>query len=727
MPAWPPVPRNSGAARKRVIRIAPPAGDAQLADVKYLPALLVVWLGAGLLLTLAQAAVPATPALPWLPETQSRLQRELIERYGEAQRPRIARGLQQVGNFWRASDGDSAALATFVRENFAGDAATLDALFDRFQRRLEVLDGYFTEMGYEFRLHTDLDRGPILPFDETFSAYNPAAHLNDDLFRNKLAFVVLLNFPVTTLDQRLTDGTRWTRRQWAEARLAQRFTRRVPADVQQAISDAQSAAELYINEYKIWTHHLVDDQGQRLFPAGQNLITHWNLRDEIKAQYASPTNGLAAQRQLQRVMERIIDQSIPASVINNPRLDWNPVANTVQPSPVKDAPTPPPPAATGTVAEPDTRYARLLDVFRANRQADAYSPAAPTFIARRFEEDRQMSEARVQAMLEQVLASPQFAAVGKLVAERLGRPLEPFDIWYDGFRPRARYSEAELDARTRLRFPSPAAYHQQMTNLLVQLGFTPERATYLQAHIDVEASRGTGHAMGGAMRGQKARLRTRVEADGMNYKGFNIALHEMGHNLEQTFSVNDVDFALLAGVPNNSFTEALAMVIQNHDFELLGLTAPDARARALATLNDFWNTAEIAGVALVDMAVWHWMYAHPDATPAQLKAATLEIARGLWNRFYAPVFGQRDSTLLAVYSHMIRDVLYLPDYPIGHLIAFQLDRQFRQAGALGPEFERITRFGNVAPDLWMQHATGSPVSADPLLAATAEALVELRR
>ena len=39
-------------------------------------------------------------------------------------------------------------------------------------------------------------------------------------------------------------------------------------------------------------------------------------------------------------------------------------------------------------------------------------------------------------------------------------------------------------------------------------------------------------------------------------------MHEMGHNIEQTFSMNLVDHHLLAGVPNNAFTEALAMVQQ---------------------------------------------------------------------------------------------------------------------------------------------------------------------
>ena len=118
--------------------------------------------------------------------------------------------------------------------------------------------------------------------------------------------------------------------------------------------------------------------------------------------------------------------------------------------------------------------------------------------------------------------------------------------------------------------------------------------------------------------GEKAHLRTRVEKGGMNYKSFNVAAHEMGHNVEQTFSLNDIDHILLKGVPNTAFTEAFAFVFQSHDLELLGLPAPDAKQQAEKTLNDFWATYEIAGVALVDMAVWHWMYDHPQASPEEL-------------------------------------------------------------------------------------------------------------
>jgi oligoendopeptidase F len=211
----------------------------------------------------------------------------------------------------------------------------------------------------------------------------------------------------------------------------------------------------------------------------------------------------------------------------------------------------------------------------------------------------------------------------------------------------------------------------------------------------------------------------------MNYKGFNIAVHEMGHNIEQTFSMNLVDYHLLAGVPNTAFTEALAMMTQGHDLEALGLTKPDPRDEALITLDVFWATAEISGVALVDMGVWHWMYDHPNATPSELKAATLTIARDLWNRYYAPVLHQRDVTLLAVYSHMISDQLYLPDYPIGHLIGFQVEEQIRKAGNYGGEYERMTKFGDLAPDLWMKNATGKPVGPEALLTATQRALAGL--
>jgi hypothetical protein len=328
-------------------------------------------------------------------------------------------------------------------------------------------------------------------------------------------------------------------------------------------------------------------------------------------------------------------------------------------------------------------------------------------------------------MLEEVLASPLVPRVAQLIESRLGRKLEPFDIWYNGFRERGAYTEAELDAITKQRYPTPAAYESDIPNLLVKLGFAPDRARVLAGNIVVDPARGSGHALGATMRAAKSHLRTRVGADGMDYKGYNIAVHEMGHNVEQTLSLNEVDHTLLAGVPNNAFTEALAFVFQGHDLELLGLASPTSRSEALKTLNDFWGTWEIAGVSLVDIDVWHWMYDHPEATSAELREATIAIAKNVWNKHYAPVMGQRDVVLLGIYSHMISYSNYLPDYPIGHLIAHQIEEQMKKKGAVGPEFERMARYGSVVPDQWMKHATGAPVGAEALLAATERALAAL--
>ena len=581
------------------------------------------------------------------------------------------------------------------------------------------------EAGRDLRMHVDLDRGPILPFDEALAAYDPGAHLTDDLFENKLAFTTLLNFPVYTLDEKLRLGPTWTRRQWAEARLADRFATRVPASVNLAIAKAQSDSAQYIASYNIWMHHLVDEKGARLFPPKMRLLSHWNLRDEIKSDYADKERGPAKQRAIRKVMERIVDQTIPRAVLDNPNVDWNPFTNEVRKAAVKDSDLPEKPVDPGP--EPDTRYATLLADFRAVRQADPYSPTAPTFIARKFEEDRQIPEARVRKMLEDVLSSPLVPKVAALIEKRLGRKLSPVDVWYPGFRPqpdtvrrRARRPRAgEIpDARgVRERHPEPP--REARASRRRRPSSSPPAS---RSH----PARGSGHASGADLKGYKAYLRTRVEKDGMNYKGYNIAVHEMGHNVEQTFSLYDVDDPLLKGVPNTAFTEALAFVFQGHDLELLGLAKPSEKARAEKTLDAFWGTYEIAGVGLVDMGVWHFMYEHPEATPAELKAATLAIARDVWNRFYAPVLGEKDVTLLAVYSHMIDAFLYLPDYSIGHMIAFQVERQMEKAGAIGPEFERMAKLGNIAPDLWMTEATGAPVGPEALLAETEKALSTIR-
>jgi hypothetical protein len=638
----------------------------------------------------------------------------LITLHGEEHRARIERGVSQSASLWREEDGDNERFLAFCREHFIAEQDELDKTFARFEHNIMLISGYLTELRRDLNIPLHLDTGPILPVDALFGQFSPAVHMLDDMFNTKLAFVAVLNFPFSTLNERIEQGQEWSRRQWAETRLAQRFEARVPSSALQQATSAYSAADNYINSYNIHMYRVLDEAGQRLFPEGKVLISHWGLRDELKAQYAE-ADGLPRQRMIMRIMDRILRQEIPAAVINNPDLDWYVEANTVAPA---DAPAS---EAKAAEREQDTRYSIWKNIFLGERAVDTWTPLTPTHIARRFDRGREMTEETVEELLVSVLSSPLIADVAERIRTRLGRDLEAFDIWYPGFKARPALSEADLDNIVRRRYPTPQAFEADIPNILRKLGFNPVMAAFIADRIGVDASRGAGHAMGAGRLSDKARLRTRISPTGMDYKGYNIAMHELGHNVEQVLSFQNIDHTLLRGVPNVAFTEGFAFVFQSRDLEVLGLRGGDATAESSAVLDVLWSTYEISGVALVDMRAWRWLYDNPDATPTQFRDAVIDIAKDVWNSYYAPVFGMKDIPLLAIYSHLVKVGLYTPDYPLGHIIAFQIE-QYLKGRNLATEMTRMCAVGNVTPDLWMVTAVGQPISTAPLLDAAKTAL-----
>ena len=660
------------------------------------------------------ATKPAAAAPLPIAETK----RALIAKHGEAHRARIERGVDQVASLWRAEDGD---LTEFCVAQFVADEPARELLFTRLQSAVEQMRGHLLELGRSMRWHTEVDTGPMQPIDPLLAAFDLGSHASADLFTSKVAFSVLLNFPLTTLADRIRDGAKYSRREWAEVRLTGMVDTRVPGDLTQAASAVETAADQYIAGYNVWMHHVLAEDGKRLFPSGKRLISHWNLRDELKANYADK-DGLAKQRTIAKVMDRIVTQAIPKAVIDNPRLDWNPFTNAVTASTAIEADAPKDRSSTpSTDREPDARHALVLARFKAERAIDPFSPIAPTKLERAFV-GAELPEERVRAMLVEILDSPHAAIAAKEIEAKLGRKLEPHDLWYEF--GAGGTAESELDAVTKKKYPTADAFSKDLPRILRDLGFAKDRAAHLASKISVDPSRGAGHAMGAERRGDKAHLRTRVEQGGMDYKGYNIAVHELGHNVEQTFSLYDVDYTLLAGVPNTAFTEALAFLFQARDLELLGRPKAGGEAERLRVLDAFWNTREIAGSALVEIDVWHWLYDHPNATAAELREATVRIAKETWDRYYAPILGGRGTTLLGIYSHTIASPLYLFNYVVGHVIAFQIEEHVagKNAATFAKEFERVSRLGNILPDLWMQQATGKPVSAAPMLDATKRAL-----
>jgi hypothetical protein len=197
-----------------------------------------------------------------------------------------------------------------------------------------------------------------------------------------------------------------------------------------------------------------------------------------------------------------------------------------------------------------------------------------------------------------------------LIEKRLGRPLEPFDIWYAGFSSRAgRATPSSTPSRRRSTPRSPPS-RTGLPAILTGLGFTPEKGALARRAHRGRPSRGAGHAMGAVRREDKAHLRTRIPSEGMLYKGYNIAIHELGHNVEQSFSLGEIDQWSMNGVP------------QQRVHRGPGVRLPGARPRA-ARRRRGDATAEQRGAErplgrVRDRrrgprrhGVWRFMYAHP--------------------------------------------------------------------------------------------------------------------
>lgn len=653
----------------------------------------------------------------------------VLASHSEADSGMVARGAKQVAALWRESDGTEEDYLALITNSYAGTDEAKKQFYDRMAFILEQCGQSADMLNNTLQEPTTLlGKGDPTQVDWIISGYSPMAHFAEDMFANKIAHICVLNFPHYTLEEKNTLGKEWTRQEWAYARLGDVFGSRVPGNVVANYSQALSEAENYIAGYNIMMHCLRNEQGEQLWTEPMALLSHWNLRDELKSNYADVPNAREKQEMIYQVMLRIIRQEIPAVVVNNDKLLWCPTTNFVSGDPDSDIKL-----KVDISREPDTRYQQIINIFRAGQQIDAYRPDAPTHVLRTFNEDLQIPFEEIESLFTQLIQSEEIKQVAAIIRERLGRDLRPYDIWYDGFKSRSSISEDVLTAETQKRYPYAKAFEKDMPRMLMDLGFASEKAKEIASHIVVEAARGSGHARPCVGREQPARLRTRVGDKGMDYKGYNIAVHEFGHNVEEVISLYDIDYYTLAGIPNTGFTEASAFLFQERDLQImnyeLGIKNSTADHSKLLIQNSkfdmLWGMYEIMGVSLVDMRMWQWLYAHPEANAAELREAVIAIASEVWNQYYAPILGEKDSPLLGIYSHMVGYALYLPAYPIGNLVQYQLDEHLANCATpeeWAKEYTRIYQQGCLTPDAWMRGAVGKPMSVEPILKAVREQL-----
>lgn len=626
----------------------------------------------------------------------------------------IEKGVNHVASLWRDSDGKEEDFKQFCIDNYITNKEEKKQVFEKVSKNMESLYGHFNEMNLEMNENVQLENGPMHKIDNMFGAYSASAHMQTDFYNNKIAFIIALNFPPYSLEEKTSLGDKWTREDWAYARLGDVFTFRVPADLNQNYAQAEADADNYISAYNIYMGSLLNKDAKKIFPSDMVLLSHWNLRDEIKSSYSDKNDGLEKQELVYKVMERIINQDIPQLAINSDKYNWNPIDNKLFDGDKEIA----------FEKEADTRYQQIINSFRALKAIDKYCPSEDTYIKRKFSGEMEISVEDCETLFDSFLSSPELKDVAKIISKRLGRDLRPFDIWYDGFKSRSSLDANMLDGMTRKLYPNAKAMEKRIPELLEKLGWSKERAKYIADKIAVDPARGSGHAAGAQMKGAKAHLRTRVPQTGMNYKGYNIAIHEFGHNVEQTISLYDVDYYMLNGVPNTSFTEALAFIFQKRDLFLLDIKNKDKNKEMMDVLDIFWSTYEIMGVSMVDISMWKWLYAHPEATAAELKIELISITKNIWNKYYADVFGSKDEIVLGIYSHMVSYPLYLSAYSFGQMIEYQVDTHLRK-GNFSDEVDRIYKLGRLTPQAWMKEAVGEKLSVQPMQDKLREVLKSL--
>ena len=645
----------------------------------------------------AEAAAPVTISLT---DASARAIAALVAKHGGAQRAAIESGVARVASRWSAADGDAAAFEAFCTKHFVSDAAERTRLLARLEGALEQIDGHLYEMRRTLRRHHDLRGDEFAGVDDILAQFDPSPDLSEQMYKQKVAHLALLNFAKPTLATMLKDGPAWDDSGWAAARVALNFGPRVPVALADRARKRSFEAGKFVADFHVPVGGMVDANGKRWFEGDRKLIAHWLVREEIKAGYGDP-DGVHKQRALSWVMARHIDGTIPARVMSGEdKRDWNPAKNTVAGGD--------PGELLGLV-----RYEHWIANFRMAREFDPLYPDEPTAIARKFALEREMPETEVEQLMISLLEAPVRKDLAAFLSKKLGRPLEAFDIYFDDVveaKP-----ATEMNAAVKARFANVKELEAKLPTVLRELGFSDKDADFLGTHIRVEVCKGAGHAMRPYLTGYGAWLRTSSLDAELGWDGFDTAMHELGHNLEQLCSTYFVSRPALRGVPNTACTEAFAFLYQALAKRVLGLEDAAAAQRQFAvdSVATMLSACQIAGPSLLELRAWRWLYANPNATAAQLRDEVLRIADDLWTRYYQRDFGPDNYRILAAYQHMIAHPLYLPDYTLGHMMSHQI-RSYMRGKDLAGETKRITSLGCLTPDLWMRRAVGGPVSADPL-------------
>jgi hypothetical protein len=625
----------------------------------------------------------------------------LEKKFGQKASADIARGVHFCALVWDWANA-ATGFVGFCTSNYHPMGKDRSRLLHRLDEALHLVTGSFTTIGMSNRLGLDLQNGALTPAEQLLGAFAVWTHLDEDLRTFGIAALVQLNFGTNDLEPPRS------REAWASRRLSKVGRIVIPSALSSEASKRSAEVDVFVSGFNLHLDKIDYADSSVNFPKDTIRISHWGLRD-----YMMGLNGqkdpLPRQRAIRDLLRRVVDGEIPREILSNPKARWHQKDNTVVEGDTTRAATP-----TGAL-----RWEKFKRAYDIQREIDPHT-AFGSIIDNKFKLEREIPEEKVVQILTDILSDPVVERVAAYLAKRLGRPLEPQDIYFKSFQAGSKKAPLSFDIGKR--YPDAEALGKAIPGILVRLGFKRDRAKWIGERIQVDDSRSAGHAAAPGTKTDKARLRVRFDKKGVTEESFGIFMHELGHSVEQVLTSYEMDFKSLWSVPNTAFTEGFAFTFQDKaDFILGRKSAGDP---SITVLQRLWEVFEIAGPSLTEIRFFHWLYENPSATALDMHKAVRRIGDKVWAEFYARIFGAEGHGLMSVYSHMLWCSFYLADYSMGYVIAYQV-RKYLATRNFAPEMERMCALGSIYPESWMKGAVGQSISAEPLLGDVEKACNQL--
>jgi cysteine synthase len=118
----------------------------------------------------------------------------IVAAHGDPSRSAAVAGVARVADRWTAGDGDAAAFSAFCAKHFVANAAERTRLLGRLEETLRQIGGHLYEMRRSLRRWNDLAGDEFPGVDDVIASFDPAPDISDQLYRQKVAFIALLNF-----------------------------------------------------------------------------------------------------------------------------------------------------------------------------------------------------------------------------------------------------------------------------------------------------------------------------------------------------------------------------------------------------------------------------------------------------------------------------------------------------------------------------------------------------